>query len=369
MRNNIPSIQDSGSTYRSRFVQIPIDLGTVSDPVRSTTRTSSRSNGPSRSNNLTEPESDSRSDVVNFLKHHKVCLGTCGCIFIFIIILLVPLSFSYVDYDKNAFKKNTMTNKVNTDDVYTNGRYFWGINYRPVTFPRFYNKIELRGNDILIFSDNGLEFSIECDLFYKLDPGNLSNIFTKFGNNYHSRIVDEIKASIKNTGPQYSVEKYILNMSVIHKAIVNNLNHDLSDFHIFIQPNMFFILRIVYPSSLKNKFLETAIQSLENEKSILQRDLDLIKKVTEKNVTNIRANVTVLHNTGKAEANLNLQMAKIKSKALIKNASYIGIESFFEHMNIQNVSAREEILQYFSVLDNTNSSGKILVGDIGTIVV
>jgi hypothetical protein len=94
-----------------------------------------------------------------------------GLLFIIIVLIvsLVPASYSYVEWNEYALKRDTTTNKVDYHEVYGNGRYFWGLGYGPVTFKNTATTVDFSGDNALsIFSSGGLELLIECSFQYQV---------------------------------------------------------------------------------------------------------------------------------------------------------------------------------------------------------
>ena len=60
-----------------------------------------------------------------------ICLGITG---VLLIVILVPLSFSYLEYYEYGLKQRKSTGSVLTDKVYSVGRYFIGPDFRFVKY-------------------------------------------------------------------------------------------------------------------------------------------------------------------------------------------------------------------------------------------
>ena len=69
-----------------------------------------------------------------------IVFGGCGCVNLIVGIILLCVSFQYVDYNQYALKRNTLTNKVYTDKIYENGRYIFGPSVDMIYFERDYQK-------------------------------------------------------------------------------------------------------------------------------------------------------------------------------------------------------------------------------------
>merc|ERR1719491_2808576 len=59
------------------------------------------------------------------------CLGITG---FFLVIILVPLSFSYIDYYDYGLVQRKSTGSVDTDEVYGSGRYMIGVDRRFIKY-------------------------------------------------------------------------------------------------------------------------------------------------------------------------------------------------------------------------------------------
>ena len=105
----------------------------------------------------------------DFWLQKKVWVPVSVVLFIGVIltIALVPASFSYVEYDELALKKNTVSNKVDNSIVYENGRYFWGVSVEPLTFPSKYQLISNPSEYSFLTSGKPLLLYLRPHLRYK----------------------------------------------------------------------------------------------------------------------------------------------------------------------------------------------------------
>ena len=303
------------------------------------------------------------------------CLVHKGSIAIYIILasiglllmlILVPLSFSYVEWDEMAFKKNVLTNVVDDSQVYLSGRYLWGPTFEALTFPRTFQLIQYRNNDLLIFSGKGLEFSIEIDVYYKLDPQKLQQIFSNFGTNYHERFKDAIRASLKNSAPLYSVDDYITKREEIIQFMFVELNHDLEPFNLSIELHKLLLHRIIFPEIIKNKFLQTAVQVLNNKKSQLEQEVEIILKNTETLIENINANITIVNKSAIAQANTIVVSSEEEAKNIVQKAVGTGINSLMTAIGAITSDTRKDLFSLLTVQDGETL--KTLVGDLSAII-
>jgi hypothetical protein len=59
------------------------------------------------------------------MPNNKLLLG-CGAFVVLLILILVPLSFSYIDYYDYGLEQRKSTGSVDTEKVYSSGRYALG---------------------------------------------------------------------------------------------------------------------------------------------------------------------------------------------------------------------------------------------------
>jgi len=283
---------------------------------------------------------------------------------VLLLVILLPLSFTYVDYNEVAFKKSTTDNKVDTTRSYHTGRYFWGLTTTAVRFPSVYQHISYREDDLLVFSKQGLEFSLECDVFYRLEEMYLPEIFSEFGVAFSSRLYDAIRASIKNTAPEFEVNDYLKNRTEIAETFLTNLNADLQLLHINVQPYKFLLQYLDFPENLKQKFLSTAVQETSNQKALLQQQVDLIQKETDQIVEGIQANITIIAQNGTSTADVLIKNAQSLANNILLSATGQALAFLFQELNMTNTTDRKRLFELMTLLDS-QTNPRVIVGDFG----
>lgn len=286
-----------------------------------------------------------------------------------LLIILLPASFSYVEYDELAFKKNTLTNVVDDSSVFTSGRYFWGPSFTTVIFPANYQRVSFSGSQTLfVFTVNGLEFEMDVSFQYRLPLDNLSQIFRSVGLNFNERISDAAKASIKNSAPSYTADDFVLLRENITEVIWFNLQHDVQQkVLVNIERTKFQILRIRFPPEIESKFLASAVQVQKNQEVIFQGEVNLIRKETEALVSQIRANITLIEQTALAQAAAITTGANALATATRDTATGAGIASVFAALGVSSQSSKKQFMEYFALLDNPESP-RVIAGSLSGIV-
>lgn len=328
----------------------------------------------------TEEEGDNQCvKCVDWVEENKVKAGVIiGVILVVLIVVIVPLivtSLGDVEWDQFAFRKNTVTNLVDRSRVYTFGRHMWGPSTTSVVFPRYYQLIEFKGNDLQVFAGKGnntmdqnstttagLEFAIECSIWYRLNENNLADIFDSWGLTYHDRFVDAVRASLKNTAPEFSVDDYVERLREIETRLFQEVNKDLMDLKIQIEKGKLVLKRVSFPGSVLGKYEETVLKKVEIENEILKRDVELFEKETEEILEGIRGNMTLIMTDANATADAVVLEASAAVVRIRQEALGRGINHMMKRLNITDEVTRNKVFQLYTIEDNV-SKEKILLGD------
>lgn len=191
----------------------------------------------------------------------QCCFWATIAIGLLLTVILIPLSFSYVEYHEIALKKDTITNEVDTGSVYTNGQYFWGVNKKPLSFPRQYQIVK---QDFSIFPSGGFEFDVSVVFWYRLNPEKLGSLYNSFGNAFHSQVVNRANAQIKNRAPDFTLEEYITRREEITRALYDALVDDLDEIFIELPADKFYLAEVQIPSEVRSRDLTAAVQEQRN---------------------------------------------------------------------------------------------------------
>jgi len=129
--------------------------------------------------------------------------GFClGITVLLLILILVPLSFSYVDYYDYGLIQRKSTGSVDTSQVYSNGRYNLGPDRR---FIKYQADAHLESFEALgVFSattsnvSTGLAFKVDVDFTFFLIEEEIGEVHQEQASNYRSVILSRAQEAIKN---------------------------------------------------------------------------------------------------------------------------------------------------------------------------
>ena len=247
-----------------------------------------------------------------------VCAG-CGFISLIVGIILICVSFQFVEYNQYGLKRNTLTNKVFTNKIYENGRYMFGPSVNMIYFEKDYQKVDFTGSNALsVSNDDGTGFYITVTFFYRIQKENIENLYNKFGTNYRSKILSLSQSTLKNTAILYSIDDYLTKRSIITKSIKTNVTATLNN--IWIDVDELQLHEVLFPEVVNNKYLDAAVQLQVNSKMEYEQDAELIRQETSRLVEVINANETLV--LAEAEANYNIitQLADVNATQMIETA-------------------------------------------------
>jgi len=307
---------------------------------------------------------------------NKDLLKCCGCLgFVSLItgIILICVSFQYVEYNQYSLKKNTLTNKVFTDQIYDNGRYVMGPSVTMLYFERDYQKIQFAGDSALsVANDDGTGFYITLTYFYRIQKENITQLYNKFGLNYRSKILSLSQSTLKNTAIIYSIDDYLTNREMITSAMKTNVSKTLEN--IWIDVDELQLHEVLFPEVVKTKYLDAAIQLQTNAKMEYEQDADLIRQETSRLVELVNAdkmivvaeaeanynkitefanvNATELIETAEAESLKLKEIANAQKAKLIAEARGIYMSHLISNLTMTNATTRNMFIKLMAILDN-----------------
>lgn len=295
---------------------------------------------------------------------------------VLLMLILVPLSVQYVEHDQYAFKKNKVTNNVDTDTVYEKGRYFWGVGYEAVSFPRTAQHVVYKDGDhgaLLVFTDGGLEFKIECAFQYFLIKDGLPTLFKQFSSTFNTQIVNVGRTSLKNTAPNFPVDDFVKNRKNVQHQMYLQLKSELnklcgSTMCVDVPEHKFQLRRIIFPPQIANKYLDVAVQTQTNIEKQEKQVADLTRKETEKLVEVVKANITVVTQESIAQSNRIVEEANANSFKVKQIAIGQGINTALTAIGIDSSQSElsNKFIRLMSILDS--NTPKLLSGISNTII-
>jgi hypothetical protein len=249
-----------------------------------------------------------------------IALGIVG---VLLVVILVPMTFSYVEYYEYGLDQRKTTGSVDTSRVYAVGRHNLGPDHRFIKYQADAHHEVLE--ELSVFSAGGsnesigLEFQIDLDFTYFLSQDEIGNLHKKFSSDHRNAILSRTKEAIKNeaifvTFTEYfqarkDVEERFRKAVMARWKIAPNLLSTLDQFHMG---------RIRIPELVATKQLQSRVQNERNDREQFLQQAQLERELTAVEVNAIYLQQQKVLRTAEAEASL------IRSKAISQSARLLA---------------------------------------------
>jgi hypothetical protein len=274
-------------------------------------------------------------------------------------IFLIAFSFQYVEYNEYAFKKNTANNNVDSSATYTNGRYFWGINFTPFVFPRNYKTIYLTADGLgglSIFAESGVTFTIECSFQYRLNPVSLSELFNKYGINYERQVVNVARSALKNIAPSFTGRQYYAERELISRMFAEALSTTLST-QSFVELGYFQLRKITLGAQLQAALVQSLVQDQINLEELFNQNATVIRRQTVTLQEETFANITRLRAEAAANSSFIVAQAETTAFQVKLQAKQRALNNLFNTLGFNTTEQRLAFLYATGIGDRTKIKG------------
>lgn len=265
-----------------------------------------------------------------------------------------------VEYNEYAFKKDTWSNRVDTDKLYRNGRYFWGYASEPIIFPSTCQFVSIP--DLSVSDKEEKSFGMTVEFCYKLIPEELKNLYKQYGTEYTKIIRSTVEATIKNKTPEYSIQEYLDDRYLITDSIAKNVTEALQEIWIEVPENKFYIVSIHFEKSTLNEYEKIAVDYQNNLKSEYDQEITFINQNTTKFVEEIDALASLEIEKAKSNFDSTIDIANAQAFNITQSARGVGMSETMEELGVTN-STTFLFIRLMDILDNENDAKILNTGD------
>lgn len=240
----------------------------------------------------------------------------CCCCTLIASITMFACSFATLTPHEIGLHYNGVTFHIE-EKTYDNGRYFLGLGHGFHVFPRRLQYIEFsesqdggsRNRPISVWSKDGQSVIIEAGFYYRIIPGNLTNLYFLYKDNYLDKIEDIAMNVLRDVSTQHDTIDFFVQRDAINKAMHESLNARLLD-EAYVEVPRFNLLRLDMPDRFE-KAVELKVIA-QQEKNILE--FKQLSEVINRNILVVEAEaqskITVIRATSQANA------TKIRERSL-----------------------------------------------------
>lgn len=150
--------------------------------------------------------------------------GICFFVVALVVMILILCAIQTVDVGFLGLDMNSITNEVNTQVTYTEGRYLNGLGHSMVLYPRFAKIIDFTGDQLTVRSGDGQSVKLELSFDYILDATQIGSLFTRFGmQDYEVNFRSKAQSEVLRVAGFYNATMFFTNRTdigdVMHTAV------------------------------------------------------------------------------------------------------------------------------------------------------
>ncbi|XP_068716761.1 uncharacterized protein [Montipora capricornis] len=298
-----------------------------------------------------------------------------------LILILIPMSFSGVDYYELGFKKQRSTGFVDIDKVYTSGRYFFGPDF---TFKLFQaNAHFIKLDEIAVWTGDKLEIKITCAFQYFLRKDFLPDLHEAYNVDYEPVVRGTAIDAIKGRAANLPIEDYIRNRenieSELFKALAKRVDgccrptcptneEDMppcgycisnnlckSDQKgIFVEVRYFQLLAVDVHDDVKSRYLRQVIEAAEEERAQFELREKVVRKETEKHKNEIFNEAREIGQNASAQAAVINAQARADALGIVEKARSDGLKNMYAVLNITTDEDKAAFNYLRSLRQNNN---------------
>lgn len=290
-----------------------------------------------------------------------------GCAIVFagttaflLLVILLPLSFSYLNYWEYGLLQHKITGNVNIDRIYPQGRYFVGPTNKFLTYQADAHMLKL--DDLEVFSDGGtdsvgLSFFIDVDLTYFLKQEEVGQLHQDLAKTYQTVVLSRTNDAIKNSATTVKLKEYFQNRKEIEekfKVAIQKRWNDKPTLHMTL--DQFHLGRIQIPDAVAEKQLTAKIQIETNKKEEFLQKARIEREITSVQVNTIALEKVKLLKEARAEASLVTANAIAEAEKIKSAAINAGTKDLLLALDISS-QEHSTAYTYIRTLQNRRSDG------------
>ncbi|XP_052821759.1 uncharacterized protein LOC106872928 isoform X2 [Octopus bimaculoides] len=310
-----------------------------------------------------------------------------------LLIILLPLSFSYLDYYQMGVVKNKVTGSVSLDRVYSNGRYLIGPSHEFKVFKADAHVEYI--NNIRVFTSDKLEVGLSGAFQYFLRLHQLSYLHKKYDVYYKDKVVKKANEAVKNVVTGFTTRSVFKERKRLESALLLGLKNTLGgvccsrgctpdenvnnstditmplgenvclegckprincteeDYGMFVDVRYFQLGPVDIPDDLDQSFLNTLILKAGAERQKHFQAAKLVRKETEQKVKNFENHAAEILESAKSDSKLITETMDANASFIVESARIIGLKNLYSTLNLTDMRQRNKF-DYLRSLQKVN---------------
>ena len=265
-----------------------------------------------------------------------------------LILILVPMTFSYVDYYEYGLAQRKTTGSVDTNRVYGKGRYNMGPDYKFIKYQADAHVEPLRSLSVFSAGESnssiGLDFLVDVDYTFLLLKDEIGLVHQEIATSYRDVITSRAKDAIKNEAASVTFTQYFQDRNAVEERFRNAVQkrwNATPPLHCTL--DQFHLGRIQIPESVAQKQLEAKIQNERNDQEAFLQQAQLEREATSVQVNTILLQEQKVLRTAQAEAALIRSKATSEASQVIADAQTVGTKDL---LTAADITGQEHLIAF-----------------------
>lgn len=266
------------------------------------------------------------------------CLGLVG---VLLLVILLPLSFSYVDYYDYGLVQRKSTGSVDITEVYSNGRYALGPDKRFIKYQADAHLESFEGLGVFSAAQSnvsiGLAFQVDVDFTFFLIKEEIGQVHKEQASNYRGVILSRAEEAIKNiAAKQVTFTEFFQERKKVEALFRSAIEERwTSPPNLHCRMDQFHLGRIRIPQSVATKQLEARVQNERNDREEFFQQAQIERELTTVEVNKIDLDTNKELRTAEAQASLVRTKAQAEAQLLKAQAGINGTMMLLEAAGIE----------------------------------
>lgn len=288
-------------------------------------------------------------------RHRKPILICGSCLLVTALLLtmiMVPLSYTYIEWNEFGFKKNTLDNEVDINEVFGPGRYHWGLTYSAVIFPSTYQAENL---SVLVFTRAGIEVALDVAFQWRYTHELLPYAYGEFGLEVADAVLTFAESELKNVGPEFDTNQYFRERTRVAQRLYEALAETFLG-SIKVELAKLQLLDVTFGQEQQERYLNAASQLQDNLREQFVQNHTLVRSETVSLQAQTRANITVTEAEAEADVQLVQEQARAEALLIETDARRVALRSLYDTLGF-NTTERKLAYVYIAGLADRQQRG------------
>jgi regulator of protease activity HflC (stomatin/prohibitin superfamily) len=275
--------------------------------------------------------------------NQRACLAVSLTIGLLMFIILLPFSFSYLEYYEYGIVMRKGTGRVDTSKVYARGRYALGPDHTFIKYQADAHHEHFEGLGVFSTAEAGtvttgesvgLSFEVNIDLTYLLIQDEVGDLHKELATSYQTTVRSRAQEAIKNQATNVTFTQYFQDRKAVEKSFREAIQARWNDPPIHCILDQFHLGRIKIPETVAQKQLQAQLQNERNQMEQHLQDAQVERELTKVDVNAITLSTDKMLATARAEANLRVANARVNAARIVQEAEINGTKALFVAANI-----------------------------------